>query len=248
MTDDDRRSTERFGDRAVAYAAFRPSYPDEAIDAVLEGLGDPSSLLIADIGSGTGISSRMFAERGATVIGIEPNAEMRNNARVPENVEFREGTGEATGLATGSIDIAVACQSFHWFATPAAMHEFRRIARLRAAMLQYERDERNAFTKAYGDCVRAHATDDTEQMRMRSLAVFSNFPSARVMRYAFTASQHLDLEEVIGRASSSSYLPNAGPESVALRRDLRKIFERHEDGGRVELSLVCFVITADWEE
>ena len=62
--------------------------------------------------------------------------------------------------------------------------------RLRAALLQYERDERNAFTKAYGDCVRAHANDDTEQMRMRALAVFSNFPEARVMRYAYPASRN----------------------------------------------------------
>ena len=56
-----KRSTELFGDRAVAYAAYRPSYPDEAVDAVFDGLGDPSSLVVADIGSGTGISSRMFA-------------------------------------------------------------------------------------------------------------------------------------------------------------------------------------------
>jgi SAM-dependent methyltransferase len=242
-----KHSTERFGDRAVAYAAFRPSYPDEAIDAVFEGLGEPSALVVADVGSGTGISSRTFAERGAHVIGIEPNAEMRNNARVPDNVEFRDGTAEATGLAPGSVDIVVACQAFHWFATPGAIREFRRVARLRAALLQYERDENNAFTKAYGDCVRAHATDDTEQMRMRALAVFSNFPEARVMRYAYPAVQELDLDGVLGRAASSSYLANTGPESVALRRDLRRIFEQNEQAGRVELAMVCFVITADLE-
>jgi hypothetical protein len=171
-----KHSTERFGDRAVAYAAFRPSYPPEAIDAVFEGLGDPSGLVVADIGSGTGISSRTFADRGAFVIGIEPNAEMRNNARVPENVEFRDGTAETTGLAP-----------------------------------------------------------------------FSNFPEARVMRYAYPAVQELDLDGVLGRAASASYLANTGPESVALRRDLRKIFEQNEQSGRVKLTTVCFVITADWE-
>jgi SAM-dependent methyltransferase len=244
---DDRRSTERFGDRAVAYAAHRPSYPDEAIDVVFEGLGDPSKLVVADIGSGTGISSRMLADRGAHVIGIEPNAEMRNNARVQENVEYREGTGEATGLAPGSVDVVITCQAFHWFATPAALHEFRRIARFRAVLFQYERDERNGFTKAYGDCVRAHAQDDTEQLRMRALAVFFNFPDARITRHAFTTSQELDLDGVFGRASSSSYLANTGSEAVSLRRDLRRIFGQNEQSGRVELAMVCFVIAADWQ-
>ncbi|MFY9718601.1 MAG: hypothetical protein WAK16_03055, partial [Candidatus Cybelea sp.] len=58
----------RFGARAQSYAAFRPSYPPEAIDAALEGLGDPSALVVADLGAGTGISSRLFADRGACVI------------------------------------------------------------------------------------------------------------------------------------------------------------------------------------
>src|SRR5580700_5131592 len=74
-------STTRFGSRASAYAAFRPSYPPEAIDAVLEGLGDPRAVTIADVGAGTGISSRLFAERGAALIAIEPNARMRATAR-----------------------------------------------------------------------------------------------------------------------------------------------------------------------
>ena len=70
MTD----STTRFSTRAQSYAAFRPSYPPGAIDAALEGLGDPHGLTIADVGAGTGISARLFAERGAAVIAIEPNA------------------------------------------------------------------------------------------------------------------------------------------------------------------------------
>ena len=51
-------STQRFGTRAKAYAAFRPSYPPAAVDAALAGLGNPHALAIADIGAGTGISSR----------------------------------------------------------------------------------------------------------------------------------------------------------------------------------------------
>jgi SAM-dependent methyltransferase len=244
--EDNMRSTERFGDRAEAYAQHRPSYPDEAIDAVLEGLGNPSGLVVADVGAGTGISARTFADRGAQVIAIEPNAAMRDAAADHPSVEWRDGTAEKTGLDDAAVDLIVACQAFHWFATPAAMQEFRRVSRHRAALLQYERDERDSFTKAYGDCVRAHTTDETESLRMKALATFSNYPGARVTRAAFTSSQSLDIDGVLGRAASASYLPNTGAESVALRRDLRTIFGAHEMAGKVELSMVCFVITADW--
>ena len=39
--------------------------------------GEPSRLVAADVGAGTGISARMAAERGPRVIAIEPNAAVR---------------------------------------------------------------------------------------------------------------------------------------------------------------------------
>jgi ubiquinone/menaquinone biosynthesis C-methylase UbiE len=239
-------STHRFSDRARAYASYRPPHPDEAIDAVFAGLGDPHRLRVADVGAGTGISARLFAERGAHVVAVEPNAAMREAATPNPRVEWRDGTAEQTGLENASVDIVAAAQAFHWFATPAAMAEFRRIARDRAVLLQYERDERHGFTKAYGDVVRAHARDDTEAIRMRALGVFASFPAATVRREAFASKQSLDLEGVIGRAASSSYLPNSGPEAVSLRRDLRTIFDQYERGGRVEITMVTFVLIAEF--
>ncbi|MGC2361180.1 MAG: class I SAM-dependent methyltransferase, partial [Candidatus Cybelea sp.] len=135
-------STTRFGNRAPSYAAFRPGYPPEAIHAVLAGLGDPSMLTIADVGAGTGISSRLFARRGAKVIAIEPNLRMRSQAEPDPNVEWREGTAQHTGLSDASVDLVVVAQAFHWFATIEVMREFARVARRRVALLQYERDER----------------------------------------------------------------------------------------------------------
>jgi len=241
------KPTARFSTRAGAYAAFRPTYPPEAISAALEGLGDPASLTIADVGAGTGISSRLLAERGVMVIAIEPNAAMREAALPHPHVSWHDGTAERTGLENASVDAVVTCQAFHWFASAPAFAEFRRIARRRAAMLQYERDERDRFTKAYGDVVRAFATDDTEALRARALAAFAAFPGVRVSRSAYGSRQRLDRDALLGRAASASYLPTSGARADALRRDLAALFDRYARAGSVELVMETHVLVADWQ-
>jgi SAM-dependent methyltransferase len=242
MTD----SRERFGSRAENYAAYRPSHAPEAVDAVLAGLGDPSGLVVADVGAGTGLSAHLFADRGATVIAVEPNAVMRAQAQPHPRISWRDASAEATTLAAKSVDLVVACQAFHWFATPQAMAEFARIARLRAAILQYERDERHPFTAAYGEIVRAYATDDTEELRKRGLHVFETFPGARFATSA-TSAHRLDLAAVLGRAASSSYLPASGAMGERLAADLRALFDRFQSDGYVTMHLVTHALTADLE-
>ena len=51
----DRDTVERFNDRAADYIRYRPTYPAEAVGAILDGLGQPERLVAADVGAGTGI-------------------------------------------------------------------------------------------------------------------------------------------------------------------------------------------------
>lgn len=240
-----RDSTTRFSDRADAYSRHRPGYPPPVFDALFDGLGDPARLEVADVGAGTGISSTLLAERVARVIAIEPNEQMRDRAVALPNVSWRSGTGEKTGLADKSVDVAVAFQAFHWFEIPTAFAEFRRISRRRIGLVQYERDEAQPFSKAYGAIVRRYATDDTEALRMRTLDSFSSLAGTRLKRAEVPFAQLLDARGILGRLASASYLPRAGDSAVALRAEVSIAFDKFQRDGYVELAMTAYVLICD---
>jgi ubiquinone/menaquinone biosynthesis C-methylase UbiE len=241
----DRTATVRFSDRADAYSLHRPGYPPETFDVLFEGLGDSAQLAVADIGAGTGISTALLAQRVARVEAIEPNSAMRERAVPMANVGWRDGTAEQTGLAENSVDVAAAFQAFHWFDAQAAFAEFSRIARRRIALVQYERDETQAFSRAYAAIVRRYATDDTEALRMRTLERFASFAGDRLRRFALPSSQSLTVQGVLGRAASSSYLPQTGAAADAMREEIREMFSTFERGAYVEMAMTVHVLTAD---
>ncbi|CAA9381615.1 MAG: putative methyltransferase, partial [uncultured Phycisphaerae bacterium] len=126
---------DRFSDRVDAYVRHRPTYPREVVESLRsDGLLQPGAT-VADVGSGTGISSALFLAAGCTVYGVEPNAAMRAAAErtlarrheIPAappralgasgSTAFHSvaGSAEATTLPDASVDLAVAGQAFHWF-------------------------------------------------------------------------------------------------------------------------------------
>src|SRR5205814_3482627 len=139
------------------YRRYRPDYPAAAIETALEGLGDPARLLIADVGAGTGISSRLLAARGARVIAIEPNTEMRAAAEPHPRITWRAGTGEATGLEAASVDLVMCAQAFHWFRADEALAEFHRVIRPggRLALMWNNRDRRDEPTPGLIEAIHA---------------------------------------------------------------------------------------------
>jgi len=240
--------TERFGDRAADYVAGRPSYPAAAIDALFDGLGDPHAVFAADLGAGTGISSVLLAERGAQVLAVEPNQAMREAAEPHPRVEWIAGTAEWTGLDEASIDLVTAFQAFHWFDRAKALREMVRILRPggRAAVIYNERDESDPFTAAYGDIVRAYQTDDTERRRADGLEAFAAFEGWLVRQRADLRNEHpLNLDGLLARVRSTSYLPKTGPEADELHAAIRVLFAEHAHDGDVVMLMRTIVVTGD---
>jgi SAM-dependent methyltransferase len=240
--------TERFTDRAEAYATGRPSYPPAALDALLGGLGDPADVVVADLGAGTGIGARQLAACGATVFAVEPNAAMRAAAAPDPRVRWIDGTAEATGLEEASVDLVVAFQAFHWFHREDALREMLRIVRPagRAAVVYNERDEDDPFTRAYGGLVRRHQTSGNERRREAGLEAFEHFPGWRAVRRVVVPNEQvMDRAGVVQRASSTSNLPQSGPAADTLRRELHALIDAHAAAGRLTMRLRTILVLAD---
>jgi SAM-dependent methyltransferase len=243
--------TDRFTGLEDLYARHRPSYPAEAIDFIVRRCGLDGSTPLADVGCGTGISSRLFAARGVPVIGVDPNDAMRAKAEAAPAPAggvapvYRAGTGEATGLADGSASAVLSAQAFHWFDAPAALAEFHRVLRPggHVALMWNERDGSDAFTADYGAVIRsapgAAAVEGNRAGAGEALLVSPLFTDAGLTN--FRNAQELDEEGVIGRSFSASYAPREPAAAAEFTAALRRVFAAHQREGRVVLQYVTSV-------
>lgn len=235
-------STARFDARAGDYALYRPSYPRDAIAAVLDGFRAPE---VADTGAGTGISSIALADAGAHVFAIEPNANMRGSIPMRADIEVIDGTAEVTSLPDHSVDIITAFQAYHWFTPDRVFRESQRVgrARVRYAAVWNERDEKDAFVREYSAIVRPYMTDDTEARRRKTTIDGDlrrhGWSDVRVLEFRHAVP--VDWEALIGRTRSTSYLPREGPAYEAMAAELRALYDRADAFGGARFTLVTSV-------
>lgn len=125
---------------AERYDDVRP-HPPEALRTLLPPLVAGGLRRVADLGSGTGLSTRFWASAADEVTGVEPSAAMRAQAAdrtAAPNVRYVAGTGAATGLATASVDLVTASQSLHWMDPKPTFREIARILRPGGVLCAYE--------------------------------------------------------------------------------------------------------------
>src|SRR5438874_9007237 len=104
-----------FAGYADCYDAHRPKPPPPILDLLTQVAGIARPKLVIDLGSGTGLSTRLWIGRADRIIGIEPNPHMRRAAEQAGGaVEYLDATSTRTTLEGACADIVTCSQSLHW--------------------------------------------------------------------------------------------------------------------------------------
>jgi SAM-dependent methyltransferase len=236
---------QRFSNRVADYLRYRPGYTVALLELLRSECGLGSQHVVADIGSGTGLLSKLFLENGNRVFGVEPNQEMRLAGEeflrsFPEFISVT-GSAEATTLGDASVDFITAGQAFHWFDQDAARREFRRILKPGGwAVIAWHdrRMEEAPLTREYEGLLERFGIDykRVKDSYPESKDINSFFSGGLFSARDLPNHQTLDWEGFRGRLRSSSFAPTEGhPNYVPMMTELERIFRAHQNDGFVRM-------------
>ena len=241
-------STQRFTDRVEDYIKYRPSYPQEVIQTLVQEVGLSDDMVIADIGSGTGILTSQLLETACKVFAIEPNAAMRAAAESmlgnhPGFVSIN-ATAENTSLPDQSLDGITAGQAFHWFDRLATKMEFRRILRpggFIALVWNSWQTDSSEFMTGYTKLLVEWGTDYQRVSRTNvdDVAIRQFFHPRTFQKFIFPNCQTFDYEGLKGRLFSSSYTPKEDHSNYEpLILGLRQLFDQYQHNDAIQFEYV----------
>lgn len=259
-----RDSKSRFSNRVGNYSRYRPGYPHEVIGLLRKACELTTKSEVADVGSGTGILSRLFLENGNKVYGVEPNASMREASErllaAYPHFQSVSASAEATTLPRASVDFVVAGQALHWFEPDRARAEFLRILRPGGWVVviwNERRTESTPFLRDYEKLLRTYSTEYSEVAATYPKATtLAGFYRGEYRGESFDNEQVLDFEGLRGRLLSSSYTPPDGhPNYKPMLDELQAIYDSHEIDGRVLLEYdtrvyyghLCLTAASAWK-
>lgn len=235
--------TVRFSNRVENYVKYRPGYPDAVLEYLQQKFNLNAGTYIADIGSGTGIFTKLLLDKGYKVYAVEPNEPMKAYAESDlkgyKNFTSVAGTAEHTNLLANSVDLVTSATAFHWFDVEQSRAEFKRILKPGGAVVllwNVRKADTDAFAIAYDNLLLKYSSDYKEvkdkTLNGERLAAF--FDQGKFETISFTNEQVFDEEGLIGRSQSSSYVPlPETAEGKIFLTDLKAIFHEYQFNGQV---------------
>ena len=206
----------------AGYDEHRPSPPPALLELLCLVAQVERPRLVVDLGSGTGLSARVWADRADEVVGIEPSDQMRARAEAASapNVSYVGAFSSDTGLAAETADIVTCSQSLHWMEPEPTFAEAARILRAGGVFAAYDYDwppvvhweVEQAFLSVLERVEGAAVQEKTAHRKDEHLARMEASG-----RFRFTREATLHCEELGGAERLVGMALSLGPLAVALR-------------------------------
>lgn len=222
-----------FAGTAALYERYRLPYPDRLIARLVALAGLRPGDAVLDLGCGTGMLARSFAQAGLAVTAMDPEPDMLEKARSAAQsagvtVRFVQGGSEELDRGMGPFRLAVIGRAFHWMERTATLAMLDRIVASDGGVALFHDAHppvaENAWFKTlcgvqakYRARQRAGGHKRYEPFLFAS--AFTEIDSLSV-----TIRQSLTVEDIIGRAFSMSARQDLSAEFVqALSAALRDL-------------------------
>ena len=237
----------KFDTLASVYAASRPTYPDAIFEALQELSGRAlSGSRVADVGAGTGISSRQLHERGAAVTASELSAPiLRQLVSQSPGVGAVLGSANALPLRDGSVDFVTFGQAWHWVDPEPAVPEVLRVLKPGGALACFwnQPDPRAPWRTGYHDRIRELIGGEPDYTNSSSafdreprIELGSRWSHLPVRVFQTSWSRRIPMEQRLANAASRSYMIEVEPVRLAAFLDVERavLLEHFPDGMVIE--------------
>ena len=227
-------------EKATLYEKYRLPYAREAVDGLLEQIGEVQ--VIADIGAGTGQLSRLFANRGTKVYAVEPDHEMREVAAVSlisfEMIEILAGFAEHLPLADGSMDLLVIGNAFHRF-KPEACEDLRRILKNQGWIARFNYEFINEeYTEMLASRLSTLKTlTSRREASSHNTSLHDLFGTAQIHTLGYLQSHAEDWTAFFGAACAGIEAPERNEQAFAqFEVVIREVFDTFAHNGKININ------------
>lgn len=244
-----------FNGLAKAYSTTQPEYPEALWVALSDAVADnPVPQVAADVGSGTGISTRQLAAvlPHWRIIGVEPGDDMRAQAAEDSRgaaIEFRVGSAEEIPLKAASVGLVIAAQTLHWFDRSRFYAEARRVLAPGGliGIIQINRAWSDSpLLEDYETFLEAHSpgySRDYCQFDVVGELAADGFARVRHMPSEWILPMTHELFVNMARSSTKLHATVDALGEAHVEGVLKALLEQHHPSGELEVPYICELST-----
>jgi ubiquinone/menaquinone biosynthesis C-methylase UbiE len=252
-----KEESQRFDGVADLYDVYRPSYPPELIDSIITVSGIQPEERILEIGSGTGKATLLFAQRGLSILCLEPGQNLIEVAteklKSYPQVSFERVRFEDWEASQGEFDMVISAQAFHWVPKEVRYAKAASVLKQQGHLALFWNmhpdtegeigcDLSQVYRKRVPELIKRNIpSEQLIQSRARSLSECGYFEEVVVRTYPWSA--RYKTKDYLGLLNTySDHLRLSDQRRSVLFEEIAEVIEQH--GGHIEKPYLAVLFMA----